>query len=291
MLERMGRFFKRRPDVPVVPTTPAVEPAVVAPSVIVPPVAESPEVDVTAPVVETAAPAPATPTFSRFRPFGEVALPTTAPTAKESKEIPVDYLVVVADDEEHHAQATKQAAQGALSEGEQANKNNDIRIVKDARELLTMALEGNAGKPADIVLLDDRYSHNEGGKWNPRLALVEEIAQARGIDYSPYTAKVEVEKDWDMKATDTFIGMPGSMNFALTLRTLGYKGKIFVVSSGPPEVDQIMRRVEDIRRTVSDFPDQMPIDGISMKKYLPDVGILYADSVKQSSYNKYGDGT
>lgn len=84
-----------------------------------------------------------------------------------------------------------------------------------------------------------------------------------------------------MRAVDVFIDT-GSINFALILRTLGFKGKIFVVSNSPPDPGDFIERVEDIRKAVPEFPDQLPVNGVTMKRYTS-VGILYGDSVRYSS--------
>lgn len=81
---------------------------------------------------------------------------------KEDKEVPFDFLVVIADDEPASAQSTRQAAEIALKGDNPSEEKNRVRVVESINELFEIALEGNDGKQADVVLLDDAYIYNYG---------------------------------------------------------------------------------------------------------------------------------
>ena len=232
--------------------------------------------------IDLIAPEPKTPEI-----IEEVTFAASPLEIEESKEVPYKYLVVVADDEEKYAHAVKSAAENALNSKESSD-HNGVVVVTSAEELLNVVLTGNNGRSADVVLLDDAYILNNG-QWNLRLSLVEKVALQQGIDYSPFTDKVVNERGFSQRAMDVYLGRPGSINFALTLRTLGYPGKIFVISSAPPDPDQFMRGVAHIRENIPSFPDQMPIDGVSRKRFMPGIGMQYANSIRQNLWSKYGD--
>lgn len=156
----------------------------------------------------------------------------------ERKELtPVDYFIVIADDRPMQAKQTEVNAVEMFPDG---NSVERIRKAADARDLFLLATQGNAGRPADVVLLDDDYSYQQQ-EW-------------------------VISNDGYFEQIPPFLyGPADSISFALALRAVGYSGKIVVVSNSPPDAEIIESRTQKYNRRSPDKPLEFPIDGCVLK--------------------------
>lgn len=195
---------------------------------------------------------------------------------KESAEIPLDYLVVIADDIPNKAQATDEAVKNVFTGAGDAERGT--AIVRDFQDLLVRSLFGKSGGQADVVLLDHNYDYDPYGSWPSRQDVISKVAKAHHIDIP------EVES-----LPDYLLGSADSVNFAHILRAMGYVGSIFVASSIPPYGEGISAKTS---RLTSDMPGlqirQPVIDGFTDKPGDSDFSsISYANSFNDNgSWNR-----
>ena len=188
------------------------------------------------------------------------------------------FLAVVADDEIDVAENTGRALKQVFQEQEQ--KDGNVKIAQNVMDKFELALAGNAGKPADVVILDDAYIQG-GGLWRPDSNAIIALAESSGISFFDFEKQVKDPWNTESRPIEVLCNGGNSTNFALILRALGYAGKIFVVSSAPPEPYEIRDRLNLIRIMVPNFPDKLPIDGISYKRDQDGHGLPYANSVSK----------
>lgn len=199
--------------------------------------------------------------------------------AQEIVEIPHKFFVVVADDEIDIAEKTGQSLEQIFNE--QAREDARVKIAQNAMDIFELALTGNAGRPADAVILDDAYIFGGESTWRPEPEDIIALANSSDINFSAFEKPVEIPpiKGSKYRPIELLCMRSNSTNFALILRSLGYQGKIFVVSSAPPRPSEIRASLDQIRGAVSSFPDRLPIDGVSYKRDNDGHGLWFANAV------------
>lgn len=176
------------------------------------------------------------------------------PTAPEYEHPPVDRFIVVTDDVESLAKATQYEVNRYLQSNPEVTHR--CEVASSFSKLLELAFNGNAGQPAEVILLDHNYAQAPT-QW-PRdfRHLVSQYAEARGIDVSDMLENPDTLRIFK-NAT--------SVNYALVLRALGFEGKIFVISSAPPDA-QLIKYVTDLwNNSLPNHQVEFPIQGYSMK--------------------------
>lgn len=156
--------------------------------------------------------------------------------------------VVVADDEVRNRIGVGQDLE-ALGE------YVEVKLARNATELFDHARFGRLGDTpdwieADAVTLDDNYGRDQRN-WN--------------IDSTPHKEKVDTKlKESGMSESQrtSVVGFSNSINLAIALRAVGYRGDILVVSYGPPDARMINNATSglDIRKPV--------INGTVVKKIM-----------------------
>jgi|GEM_PF-3527302 len=203
--------------------------------------------------------------------------PTTARQAAESvdpvfeplplperAEVPTDLLVVVFDDMPN-ARADTKARVGLNIEG--AGKTFRIETPANILDALNTALRGKSSGQADVVLLDHRYYDNLKS-WLPDPAQLARLAETTGVEFEAFIPTEIIRWDGSKYFEDNGAGQlyyPSSISNSLLLRALGYQGKIFVVSSDPPEPAAYLQYVEKLRAAVPSFPAGLPLNGMIHK--------------------------
>lgn len=190
---------------------------------------------------------------------------------QETAEVPHEFLVVVADDEIDVAERTKLSLERLWRD----NHQNDqaVKIASDAMDIFRLALTGNAGRPADAVVLDDAYISGGDTIWRPKPDDIIALAKSSGVNFSVFEKPIEL-----------FCMRSNSTHFALILRALGFQGKILVVSSSPPWPSEIRDSLDQIRKVVPSFSEKLPIDGVSYKRDNDGQGLEYANSEDENGY-------
>jgi hypothetical protein len=186
-----------------------------------------------------------------------------------------DYYVVIADDVEKERRNTKQAIEAVLS-----TKAGNTQVITPDKggDFFRLALTGNAGKPADLVLLDDAY-RSAYMNWLVTPKMMQAITEPLEADFSPYLPPDRGRSILIGQMPDDLYNNPGSINFALLLRAAGFTGKIFVVSSDPPLAEKIAEQAKRLKKAVPVFSEEFPIEGITYKKHL-NGSIEYATETK-----------
>jgi hypothetical protein len=239
--------FRRRP-VQQIPPAHAVQNAQVFDSKAVEPIP---------PVVAEPVPALTTPIISR--------VVDESQRKPESKEVPYDFLLVIADDHPTYRRKTHEAVERALKLGE---GNTGVVSARDSTDFFDKALVGKQGQQADVVLVDNDYSGNNS--WELDADRIAKFAGTLGRDFSPFVPEKVTRRD----GTSYYKGVigdlyyPDSVNYSLLLRALGFKGRIFVVSGDPPPAERFLERAEKLRELVPNFPSERPVTGVINKGFL-----------------------
>lgn len=185
--------------------------------------------------------------------------------AKESAEIPLDYLVVIADDMPNVAKATEEAVKAVFADASTAQRGT--AIVRDFQDLLVRSLFGKGGGHADVLLLDHNYDYDLYGSWPARQDVISKVAKAHhmdipGIDHLP----------------DYLLGSADSVKFAHILRAMGYSGSIFVASSVPPYGEGISAITSRFTRDIPGIQLRQPVINGFTDKTVEGSSIAYANS-------------
>lgn len=174
-----------------------------------------------------------------------------------TKEIPNSLRIMVVDDENYVLKATKTRIKEVLGSVSQV----EVFSPGGTKDLLEKAL---LERP-DFILLDDDYRYKED-EFRINESDVESVANQFGVNFEP------IKKPDRGNATVSGV-MPGdlywpdSINFALLLRFLNYKGKIIICSGAPPETERIQREINRLNEHLEKFglKSNWPFDGVVTK--------------------------
>jgi hypothetical protein len=150
---------------------------------------------------------------------------------KEIKELPDKLYVVVADDDLWQSHKNTNALRAL-------NPKWDVVRVESARKLFMQGMLGDRDlQQADLVVLDNKFyiETKEDRKWL--------------YDRSPHAKQVVerlVRKGVDKYHAENFL-YPGGVNFAIALRTLGYRQSIIIISNGPPDHEVLKMYERDVK--------------------------------------------
>ena len=199
----------------------------------------------------------------------------------EFKKLPNDFFTVIADDRIEQAHSTQTAIMEAFAAGEISH--GGVHIVQSATELMTVSLSGKSGDQADVVLLDDEYNKNYQD-WRQEYDFLVQLASQASVDFSHF--KIPDRGGYTVigKMPDDLYH-PSSTNFAIVLRILGFKNNIFVVSSAPPDPEEIVGEQARLAEFTPFYKPIFPVNGVSTKK--PDFfnEIRYSREIKKGYWN------
>ncbi len=218
-------------------------------------------------------PMPIEPSETPFQPHNPIELPLAqsreAPTIlfrrdlplSETKEIPRDYLVVIAEAQDDDRLTIADFARTATPTEGYVNR---VIAPNNARDFFRAAMWGKGGKPADAVLLS-MDSKKIGAQWMVPQHKVEEFLTRLGGDFTTSMPKNLRDLSDD----------PSNINYAFLLDALRFPGKKYTIFSGAvPSAPSIAKRAEEIRALVPKYPQDFPIDGYSLKHPYP-TGVIY----------------
>lgn len=141
-----------------------------------------------------------------------------AAASQEAAEKPSELLIVIIDDDPSDVRRAENAAKIGLN-GEGKKKENAVCVANNADELFNLAMTGNQGRQADVVLTDGFLGLHE---WVPS----EECLKKHGLNTSALPEKF-------------LVGL--GLNYAALLRLAGFEGKVVLISGDPAKIRDIER--------------------------------------------------
>ncbi len=175
-----------------------------------------------------------------------------------SGEHPFDVYIVVADDEIGFRNQTKAELEAYLSG--YPNIRSGLAFPTSTRKLLTEAVKGNAGKAADIVLLDQMLEHRRNN-WAIHGVDLQIWARNKGIPF-PNTKNRRKVPEGILEQIFYFnhFSSDGPM-LALLLRSAGYTGYLGILSNTGRGISHMEIRIkrDEFLESVPDLVLRTPI--------------------------------